>query len=612
MFFVISGFLITTIIVGSLGQQAFSFVEFYRRRVERIFPALLVVLISVLAAGWYLLLASEYAELGKHVTAGAGFLSNIVLYSESGYFDAAAESKPLLHLWSLGIEEQYYILWPAILYGAHLARWSLLRCAFALAVLSFAANCVALDAHRVATFYLPFTRFWELLVGSTLACAMAAHPQTCTRVLSRSRTGLSTVGAVLMVGSLVFIRPDFAFPGWWALAPTLGAAALIAAGPTGPINAMVLSRPFMVWIGKISFPLYLWHWPLLAFARIFCGEEVPATGRLTAVAASLVLAWATTALVERPLRFGRRHSAKPIGLVLSVTVVGAAGWAIWISQGAPERPLARLTERFRAPPKESTTLEPRFDGDALQIAVLAGRSEQRVLFVGDSLMVQYLPRVAALYDARDSVPDYTAAFAARSGCRPVPRGARINSPGRPCDEIYRAVMQLANGALYRRIVVAANWETIFADTDASGNVAQMESDFSKLRAAGKSIVLIAMNPHSPLLSPQHLARPFRTASITGATTPPTPTQWVPRAAVAGDAPALARLAAFAERVGATVIDPYPYFCDAARCVAMENGAPINSDTYHLSELAVRNHANFMDTLVGARPATLPLTPPASH
>ena len=240
VFFVISGFLITTIIVGSLGQQAFSFVEFYRRRVERIFPALLVVLISVLAAGWYLLLASEYAELGKHVTAGAGFLSNIVLYSESGYFDAAAESKPLLHLWSLGIEEQYYILWPAILYGAHLARWSLLRCAFALAVLSFAANCVALDAHRVATFYLPFTRFWELLVGSTLACAMAAHPQTCTRVLSRSRTGLSTVGAVLMVGSLVFIRPDFAFPGWWALAPTLGAAALIAAGPTGPINAMVL------------------------------------------------------------------------------------------------------------------------------------------------------------------------------------------------------------------------------------------------------------------------------------------------------------------------------------------------------------------------------------
>ena len=188
----------------------------------------------------------------------------------------------------------------------------------------------------------------------------------------------------------------------------------------------------------------------------------------------------------------------------------------------------------------------------------------------------------------------------------------MNSPGKPCDETYRAVMELAKDPLYQTIVVAANWETIFADAQDSGNVAQMKADFSRLHDAGKSIVLLAMNPHSPVLSPQHLARPFRLALLTGAVLDPTATVWVPRDAVASDPQSLKRLAAFAADIGASVIDPYAYFCDAQRCIALDGGAPINSDAYHLSERAVRTHATFVDGLVGAPAIGGPVTAPESR
>lgn len=169
VFFVISGYLISTIIFENLDRGTFSFSEFYARRIKRIFPALILVLVACFVFGWFVLLADEYKQLGKHIAASAGFISNIIFWNEAGYFDNAQETKPLLHLWSLGIEEQFYILWPLVIWVIWKRKFNLLTITFFLAIASFMLNLKGVQQDAVATFYSPQTRFWELLSGSLLA-----------------------------------------------------------------------------------------------------------------------------------------------------------------------------------------------------------------------------------------------------------------------------------------------------------------------------------------------------------------------------------------------------------------------------------------------------------
>ena len=169
IFFVISGYLISTIILTAVNAGRFSFATFYARRIRRIFPALIVVLTACYAAGWFLLYAEPFEQLGKHIAGGAGFVSNYVLWRESGYFDADAETKPLLHLWSLGIEEQFYLAWPLMVFVAWKARLNLVALTIVVFVLSSDLNVEGIRRDLVGTFYSPWTRFWELTAGSALA-----------------------------------------------------------------------------------------------------------------------------------------------------------------------------------------------------------------------------------------------------------------------------------------------------------------------------------------------------------------------------------------------------------------------------------------------------------
>lgn len=168
IFFVISGFLISTIIFSSLERDRFSLVEFYVRRIRRIFPALIVVLLTSLVVGWFTLFPDEYKQLGTHTAAGAAFIQNFILWRESGYFDNAAESKPLLHLWSLAVEEQFYIFWPLLLAFVWKRQWSFLKITAAIGLASFAANIYLMHRSPTAAFFLPISRFWELMVGGGL------------------------------------------------------------------------------------------------------------------------------------------------------------------------------------------------------------------------------------------------------------------------------------------------------------------------------------------------------------------------------------------------------------------------------------------------------------
>lgn len=332
VFFVISGFLITTIIQGGMQAGTFSLAHFYSRRIRRILPALLLVLTGCLVAGWYLLLAVEYKQLGKHVAAGAGFASNLALWAEGGYFDDAADTKPLLHLWSLGIEEQFYIVWPLVLWITLRRRQHLLALIVALGVLSFLLNLHALRSDALSSFYSPLTRVWELLVGGGLA-VLSSRGTAGGRAVPARANVLSAMGLVLLCSGLLFVSSERAFPGFWALPPTIGAALVIQAGPQAWPNRMLLAHRWLVWFGLISFPLYLWHWPLLTFARIVDGQMPPREMRAGLVLLSVLLAWLTYRLVEKPIRLPVRGSLTTASLLVGLIAVGLTGYAVHHREG---------------------------------------------------------------------------------------------------------------------------------------------------------------------------------------------------------------------------------------------------------------------------------------
>lgn len=354
VFFVISGYLISGIILGGLERDRFSFAEFYARRIRRIFPALAIVLIACYAAGWFVLFADDYKQLSRHIAAAVGFVSNFVLWDESGYFDDAGETKPLQHLWSLGIEEQFYLVWPTLLFLAWRTRVHPLGPAALLLASSFLLNVKEIRWDVVGTFYSPFTRLWELLMGAVLSAAAVSRPGWPTRLLELvddfvdSRPYIreigSALGITLIATAVGFLDGDRLFPGLWALLPTVGTFAIIAAGPSAWINRHILSQRWLVWVGLISYPLYLWHWPLLSFARIVQGET-PAIGvRFAAVVLSVVLAALTYHVVERPIRHGpRRRFVVPV-LCTSMVALFATGLATYQAGGLFERPINRTDQ----------------------------------------------------------------------------------------------------------------------------------------------------------------------------------------------------------------------------------------------------------------------------
>src|SRR6202451_3205907 len=338
VFFVISGYLISTILLAGMERGSFRFSQFYMRRIRRIFPALIVVLLACMVAGWFLLFSFEYKALGKHVAGSAAFVSNFVLWNEAGYFDKAAAIKPLLHIWSLGIEEQFYIVWPMLLYLVWKRKAATLSLLLLLLTFSFTFNVLSSDP--AADFYSPLTRFWELMAGAVLAY-LSLHwedlaaifgklPRPAFQIIgagaareSITRNATTVIGLLLIVTTVLTVDETMKFPGWWALPPVVGTFLMIASGPHTWINNKLLASRGLVAIGLISYPLYLWHWPLLSFMRIVNGTAPSPVAAALAILLSFVLAWLTYLLVEKPLRFGKSGPMKAAALFVVMAAIGA-------------------------------------------------------------------------------------------------------------------------------------------------------------------------------------------------------------------------------------------------------------------------------------------------
>ena len=350
VFFVISGFLITTLIQESLQQQSFSFRTFYASRVRRLFPALVIVLLACQVFGWFALLANEYKALGKHIAASAAFIPNFIFWSESGYFDYAADAKPLLHLWSLGIEEQFYLFWPIVIWLGLKYRVSLFKVSLLLFLGSLLLNLMMIEQSPSATFFSPLTRMWELLSGCLLAYLVSSKLPVFEFFNAKLGSiklichAISLLGLALILLGVFLFDQDMLYPGAWALVPVLGTCFIIVTGNKSWVNTLVLSNRLLVWIGLISFPFYLWHWPLLSFARIMEGSKPDWQIRAVLVVASFVLAFLTYCFIERQIRFGRNLQFKTYALIMAMSLLGALGLVTYSQDGFKSRATDKAIE----------------------------------------------------------------------------------------------------------------------------------------------------------------------------------------------------------------------------------------------------------------------------
>lgn len=331
VFFVISGYLITNIILIEMDEGRFSFTNFYERRIRRILPALYFVMVASLIAGWFLMSADAYQNLGQSLFATTLFSNNILLTLTSGYWDMESKFKPFLHTWSLGVEEQYYFVIPILLISMHrFAKSHIPSAIFVIGLISFILCLWSYNRYPVANFYLLHTRAWELAVGGWAVTVSNSK---------RNSDVLSALGLLLIVGTMLLLPEGTATPSPLTLVPVIGSALiLLYCRSSGMTYRLLASRPFVT-IGLISYSIYLWHQPLFAFLRIASPETPPLWQFLVMIVVSVAMAAISWKYVEKPFRNRMTLSFKTVLLILvPITVLlCAVGLLLHKKGGMPER-----------------------------------------------------------------------------------------------------------------------------------------------------------------------------------------------------------------------------------------------------------------------------------
>ena len=450
IFFVISGYLISGIIFRGLVSNSFSFVDFYSRRIKRIIPNLLIVFLFVLAVGWFVTSASEYKIIAANVSHSAFFYQNFGLMGTQPYFGLDAQKNPLLHVWSLAIEEQFYLLFPLLC----VLLWRIKTCqikavgvgVFVLTISSFVL-CLMTD-NQSTRFYFPLSRFWELGAGICLAFVEVFYGFSAQRYEHKSRDALSILGLSLIVVALVTPQSFYSEPpGFFSLFPVLGSVALIASGSSAIVNRSLLSVRFCVFVGLISYSLYLWHWPILVYLRGYFFTDA-----IYVLVFSLIVSFVVSAFVykfiENPLRRARERSST----ILIVSLLGllclfyASGKVIREYNGFPEREFAKIVSfkddwvSFRSLKKSS----------ASGLMVTDNAKTPEIVFLGDSHMEHYLPRILYLSE----IKKVDVGVLSSGGCM-VSIGVEKNE-----DACYKASSNLRdviNDPNLKKIVISQQW-----------------------------------------------------------------------------------------------------------------------------------------------------------
>lgn len=601
VFFVISGYLITSLIQHEMDQGTFSLARFYERRVRRIFPALFAMLAVVSLAAVIYFFPVDLVHYAQSLFATAVFAANFEFWREAGYFDVAANQKPLLHLWSIAVEEQFYLLYPALLLLLRRAsprqRIAAIACVF---LASFGLSAWGVGAAKVASFYLLPMRAWELMVGALLA--LGAVPKLKSALASDA---LALLGLILIAGSVLGFTPQTPFPGFAALAPCLGAALVIyAAQPDRTIAGKVLAARPLVFIGVISYSLYLWHWPVFVFATYIGFREPSGMGSVMLIALSFVLAVISWRYVEQPLRrplpgAPRRAPFAAASVVAALTAASAALAAS--TDGLPQR-LRPALQRILA---EQDDHEPRIarcfglTSDDVRKGRLCRIGARGVapsfLLWGDSHADAILPAVAeaAAHAGRAGL------FAGGEACPPL---QGVTTPMPDCRAFNDAVAALAKRPDITEIILESRWAKYAEGTtygyEPKGRVVLrdnscrtaadnhavflrgLERTVSNLKQEGKKVVIVASIPEIGWPVPAVLARRALAENADGAD--PGVGAYLDRQRFVLDT-----FASLRQRYGSTVLYPHKVLCRTGTCEVALNGVPLYRDEHHLSVKGAR-------------------------
>ncbi len=675
IFFVISGFLIGGIIDRELAGGHFSFLNFYERRVRRIFPALFAMLAACAAAASVLLYPADLQRFADSALAAALFWSNIHFNNVAGYWDLAAHTKPLLHTWSLAVEEQFYLVFPLLLFLLH--RWQRRWQYLALGVLfvaSFVASVWAVKTDPTGAFYLAPFRFWEFLMGAGLAMFFTAPLSSPASLAKRGEgrgprwfhirgiegwvrsllsalpwlkhlgplslaarwrarlagddkggwvgSAAALLGLAMIAFAALTLHQGTNFPGFGAVLPCLGAALLIAAGPGNAVSRALSWRP-VVFVGLISYSLYLWHWPIWVFANAWLGRAPTpweAAGCAALTFALSVLSWK---FVEQPFRNKQAVTRMPLFTAAAGAMAMACLFALVVMQtnGLPQRFGPRLGKIVAVANTPMPVQAKCFGVPSKDVSVRRlcgiGANARPATFVlwGDSHAEVLIPAVADIAKKHGR----RGLFAGSPSCAPLVGVNRYDAPD--CRPFNGAVLNMIlRHKEITTVILMARWGknaqgTAYGDEghgfvpigDDTGK-AQKPSDnaaifargldrtVAALRAAGKQVLLVGPVPEIGWTVPQVLARLEQEHKGNVVVAPPA------KAFYEREAQVLPLFHEMAERDGVSAVFPHDYLCQSGRCAVRKNGVPLYRDEHHLSDYGARKLepllSRAMDPLLG--------------
>ena len=616
IFFVISGYLISGLILRALARGSFSIFEFYARRVKRIFPALIAVFVALFALGWLMLLSVEYRQLGREITEGAGFVNNLAGYwdDDPGFHGSSPISIPV---WSLGVEEQFYLLWPLFL----VLIWKLKKRQLALiavvTTISFIIN-VVMVSRGMDAYSPPWTRLWQLSLGGAFAYMQSCRAAELEQVRAAFSAGplswlglhqshvRGVIGAALLVVSCVALNDSSVFPGWGALAPTIGSLLVISAGTKSWVNRYVLGTTPLVAIGLISYPVYLWHAVFLHTTHLISTHVTPMM-TVVAVVGTFIFSFLTYKYIELPLRYSPKTTVVAGALCVVMLSCGVLGYVMFLG-GIPARSAPLEAEIFvRAsmedwlPGTHGTSWTRAPDG-----FITLGASSHDVLYIGDSNMQQYYPRIEKVL-ANHPLNSHGAVFATRDWCAPVesyiPGSWGATSP--ECRAFVHSAFEYAKGSRLDTIVISACWRCYFSGFDGSLGrsgklntgvdeaLSTLQREIESLVLAGKRVCLILGTPVGADLDPRSMIQ--RTIVPPGFRVVISSPK---RSEVAAIEPVRSRLIKIARATGASVIDPIQSLCDETTCSPVSpKREPVYHDWFDLSPSYVRENVRFLDGTV---------------
>lgn len=598
IFFVISGYLIASIIARELDQGSFSLTGFYARRIRRIFPALFATIAVTILAGSQILLPLDYRALGMSAVATVLFSSNLYFARHSGYFGSAAEEAPLLHGWSLAVEEQFYILFPLLMLVAFWAggRYRLLL--GAMAAISFGVAVLLVDGSPVLAFYLPFPRAWEFLGGALLATGLV--PPLRSRAAAQF---CALLGVALIGWAMLRFSGATAFPGLNALYPVLGTLMILHAGRTGSIISTMLASTVPTFIGRISYSLYLWHWPIIVFWTYRTDGEWRLREQLLIVLLSMLVAWLSWRFVEEPFRTSRRFTTRRAFAFAGMMVMGGcgAGALLYLSGGLPWRvapsvaALDAASHSMAYLPAHCSGMAPARHQTLCPVGAHNGTAPSFLLW-GDS----HAHALKPAFDRAGDALGVSGRIASYPACPTLLGLDRLDQPAsHDCSEFNELVLAtLRNSPSIHTVFLVSRWGLcangrrpeggtpcyLGRDEDDARSLGRdallfrtgLQETVRTLTRMGKRVVLVAPIPEFRRNVPETLARAALYSEPAQLTLPLSDYMRRQRGVFSA-------FDQMQRRFAVGIIYPHRLLCRTGHCAMTAHGVPLYSDDDHLSQ-----------------------------